>query len=100
MTAYCQQFGIASRVASFLVLENDNDYKRLNLEEERGKTLSGDLGEFLDDRLWQTTRRAKSSVSARRSPSTASASVKPMRTAGQLLHDAATGRTCRSCWRC
>jgi hypothetical protein len=47
-TAYCQQFGIGSRVASFLVLENDNDYKRFNLEEERGKTLSGDLAKFLD----------------------------------------------------
>jgi hypothetical protein len=44
--AYCQQFGIASRVASFLVLENDNDYKRFNLEEERGRSVSGDLGEF------------------------------------------------------
>ena len=30
VTAYCQQFGIGSRVASFLVLENQNDYKRLN----------------------------------------------------------------------
>jgi hypothetical protein len=46
--AYCQQFGIASRVASFLVLENDTDYKRFNLEEERGRTVSGDLGEFLE----------------------------------------------------
>jgi hypothetical protein len=51
VTAYCQQFGIASRVASFLVLENEADYKRLNLEEERGKTVAGDLGSFLDD-LW------------------------------------------------
>jgi hypothetical protein len=51
VTAYCQQFGIASRVASFLVLENEADYKRLNLEEERGKTITGDLGPFLDD-LW------------------------------------------------
>lgn len=50
VTAYCQQFGIASRVASFLVLENDNDYKRLNLEEERGKVVpGGDVGRFLDD---------------------------------------------------
>ena len=49
MTAYCQQFGIGSRVASFLVLENENDYKRLNLEEERGKTVNGDLGLFLDE---------------------------------------------------
>jgi tetratricopeptide (TPR) repeat protein len=52
-TAYCQQFGIGSRVASFLVLENDNDYKRLNLEAERGKTVPGDLGKHLDT-LWQS----------------------------------------------
>jgi hypothetical protein len=49
VTAYCQQFGIGSRVASFLVLENEADYKRLNLEEERGKTLAGDMGRFLDE---------------------------------------------------
>jgi molybdate-binding protein/DNA-binding XRE family transcriptional regulator len=48
VTAYCQQFGIASRVASFLVLEKDDDYKRLNLDEERGKTVPGDMGEYLD----------------------------------------------------
>jgi hypothetical protein len=47
VTAYCQQFGIASRAASFLVLENDADYKRLNLEEERGQTLQGDVGLFV-----------------------------------------------------
>jgi tetratricopeptide (TPR) repeat protein len=52
VTAYCQQFGIGSRVASFLVLENDNDYKRLDLESERGKTLTGDLGAFLQQ-AWQ-----------------------------------------------
>jgi tetratricopeptide (TPR) repeat protein len=51
VTAYCQQFGIASRVASFLVLENEADYKRFNLEEERGKTVAGDLGTFLEG-LW------------------------------------------------
>jgi hypothetical protein len=51
--AYCQQYGIVSRAASYLVLENDADYKRLNLEEERGKTLSGDIGEFLNE-MWQT----------------------------------------------
>src|SRR5262249_23259747 len=48
VTAYCQQFGIASPVASVLVLENEADYKRLNLEKERGKTVTGDLGSFLD----------------------------------------------------
>jgi hypothetical protein len=48
ITAYCQEFGIGSRVASFLVLENENDYKRLNLEQERGQAVRGDLGAFLD----------------------------------------------------
>jgi hypothetical protein len=51
VTAYCQQFGIVSRVASFLVLENEADYKRFNLEEERGRTIAGDLGDFLT-KLW------------------------------------------------
>ena len=40
-----------SRVASFLVLENDNDYKRLNLQAERGKTVPGDLGVFVE-KVW------------------------------------------------
>jgi hypothetical protein len=49
ITAYCQQFSIASRVASFLVLENEADYKRLNLQEERGRSVpGGDLSRFLD----------------------------------------------------
>ncbi|HEV3257912.1 MAG TPA: VIT domain-containing protein [Gemmataceae bacterium] len=61
VTAYCQQFGIGSRVASFLVLENEADYKRLNLQEERGKTLPGDLGRFLDEN-WRLLARV---VSAR-----------------------------------
>jgi tetratricopeptide (TPR) repeat protein len=56
VTAYCQQFGIGSRVASFLVLENEADYKRLNLEEERGKTVPGDLGLFLHE-MWQKLGR-------------------------------------------
>ncbi|HEX5270158.1 MAG TPA: VIT domain-containing protein [Gemmataceae bacterium] len=47
-TAYCQEFGIGSRAASFLILENENEYKRFNLEEERGKTLAGDLAKYLD----------------------------------------------------
>jgi len=53
VTAYCQQFNIGSRVASFLVLENEADYKRFNLEEERGRTAAGDLGAFLD-RMWNS----------------------------------------------
>jgi hypothetical protein len=59
VTAYCQEFGIASRVASFLVLENTNDFKRLNLQEERGKTVPGDMGEFLG-RAWQQMARVLS----------------------------------------
>ena len=57
VTAYCQQFGIVSRVASFLVLENEADYKRFNLEEERGKAAAGDLGVFIAD-LWAQLGKA------------------------------------------
>jgi hypothetical protein len=49
VTAYCQEFNIASRSASFLVLENEAEYKRFKLDEEKGKTVKGDLGRFLDD---------------------------------------------------
>jgi tetratricopeptide (TPR) repeat protein len=58
ITAYCQQFGVGSRVASFLVLENEADYKRLNLEAERGKTVPcGDVGRFLDE-MWKGLGKA------------------------------------------
>lgn len=57
VTAYCQQFGIVSRVASFLVLENEADYKRFNLEEERGRTIAGDLGDFLAQAWAQLGKR-------------------------------------------
>ncbi|MGE3805103.1 MAG: hypothetical protein AB7K24_10565 [Gemmataceae bacterium] len=50
VTAYCQQFSIGSSVASFLVLESDNDYKRFNLQEENGKILKeGGVAGFLAD---------------------------------------------------
>jgi tetratricopeptide (TPR) repeat protein len=53
VTAYCQQFGIGSKVASFLVLENQADYTRFNLDKEQGKAIpTGDLGKFLDE-AWQ-----------------------------------------------
>jgi hypothetical protein len=58
-TAYCQEFGIGSRVASFLVLENEADYKRFNLEDERGRTIAGDLGQFLKD-MWTNLGQAVS----------------------------------------
>jgi hypothetical protein len=63
VTAYCQQFSIGSRVASFLVLENEADYKRFNLEDERGKTHAGDLGTFLDN-AWRGLAQAISSRAA------------------------------------
>jgi len=63
VTAYCQQFSIGSRVASFLVLENEADYKRFNLEDERGKTHAGDLGTFLDE-AWRNLAQVLSSRAA------------------------------------
>ena len=93
VTAYCQQFGIGSRVASFLVLENENDYKRLNLEEERGKTLTGDLGDFLDE-LWATLG---SRVTARQA---FERFLRPGRHACKLLERRQTASTSRSCWPC
>jgi hypothetical protein len=59
VTAYCQQFGVVSRVASFLVLENDNDYKRLKLEEERGRTINGDMALFVAE-MWRRFGRETS----------------------------------------
>jgi hypothetical protein len=56
ITAYCQEFGVGSRLASFLVLENENDYKRLNLEQERGHAVHGDLGTFLNE-AWASLAR-------------------------------------------
>jgi hypothetical protein len=60
VTAYCQQFGIACRVASFLVLENPEDYKRLDLQKERGATLAqDDVGRFVEE-AWKTAARGRS----------------------------------------
>jgi hypothetical protein len=59
VTAYCQQFNIGSRVASFLILENESEYKRFNLDEERGKTLTGDLGRWIEE-TWQGLGKALS----------------------------------------
>ncbi len=58
-TAYCQEYNIGSRVASFLVLENEADFKRLNLEQERGKTVSGDLAAFLAE-AWSSLAQESS----------------------------------------
>jgi tetratricopeptide (TPR) repeat protein len=57
VTAYCQQFNIGSRVASFLVLETEADYKRFDLDKERGKVMQGDLGKYLAD-AWTTLGKA------------------------------------------
>jgi hypothetical protein len=47
ITAYCQRFGIGSKVASFLVLATEKEYEPLNLAEECNNTLKGDLGQYL-----------------------------------------------------
>ncbi|MBY0228541.1 MAG: hypothetical protein K2W96_04595, partial [Gemmataceae bacterium] len=49
VTAYCQQFGIASRAASFLVLENEAEYKRFGIEEERKERVGNDVGRYVED---------------------------------------------------
>jgi hypothetical protein len=49
ITAYSQEFNIASRSASFLVLEREEDYKRFNLDEQRQKVAKGDLQRWLED---------------------------------------------------
>jgi hypothetical protein len=48
VTAYCQEFNIASRSASFLVLEREEDYKRFSLDEQRLKIAKGDLQRWLE----------------------------------------------------
>jgi hypothetical protein len=48
IVAYCQRYAVGSRLASFLVLENDSDYARFNLEVESEQTVKGDLGRFLE----------------------------------------------------
>jgi hypothetical protein len=51
-------------VASFLVLENPADYKRLDLEAERGKTVpGGDVAKFLDE-AWKTIGKVVSAKDA------------------------------------
>ena len=94
VTAYCQQFNIASRAASFLVLENEADYKRFNLEEEKGKTLDGRPGQVPRRRLggsWARRRRCKQAFGR-------------LLYADRRAHEGADRRRRRprraSCWRC
>jgi tetratricopeptide (TPR) repeat protein len=56
VTAYCQEFGIASRAASFLVLESEEDYKRFRVDEESRRVFKGDLAQFLED-SWRALAR-------------------------------------------
>jgi hypothetical protein len=59
VTAYCQEFNIGSRAASFLILESDADYKRFDITEEKGKTIKGDLGQWITD-AWALLAREPS----------------------------------------
>jgi hypothetical protein len=56
VTAYCQEFNIASRAASFLVLESDADYKRFRIDEEGRRLFKGDLAAFLEG-SWEALAR-------------------------------------------
>lgn len=47
VTAYCQHFNVASRAGSFLVLENDSDYKRFDIEDQKKQGTVKDVGEYL-----------------------------------------------------
>src|SRR5262249_39586873 len=50
VTAYCQQFNIASRSASFLILENEAEYKRFESDKEKKPRLERTaLDKYLDD---------------------------------------------------
>ena len=90
VTAYCQQFGIASRVASFLVLENVNDYKRLNLEEERGKTVGRRPGQL-------PRRCLEEHGPGRVGPRIPSRASSTRSSRGSTCSPAPTARTSRSC---
>ncbi len=59
VTAYCQEFNIASRSASFLVLENEAEYKRFHLDEARKETIKGDLDRYLDN-TWSSLGKESS----------------------------------------
>src|SRR5262249_12279199 len=52
VTAYCQQFNIASRAGYFLVLEADADYKRFDIDKEKDQGTVKDVGEFLSQ-AWE-----------------------------------------------
>ena len=95
VTAYCQQFGIGSRVASFLVLENETDYKRLNLEEERGKTVPAATWASSSTRPGQSLGK----VGLRRARRS-SASSTQVDAARQAARRRRTATTSRSCWPC
>lgn len=43
VTAYCQHFGIGCRVASFLVPEKGDEFRRFNLNAERRKVMTSDF---------------------------------------------------------
>ena len=59
VTAYCQEFDIASRTASFLILENDAEYKRLDLENEKVHLFKGELARYVED-VWTQLAKKRS----------------------------------------
>ena len=93
VTAYCQQFGVGSRVASFLVLENEADYKRSTSKRSAARRSTA---------TWARSSKAVAATSANRRsrPGKRSSLPRPHRAARQA--DAGTARRPRqaSCWHC
>lgn len=59
VTAYCQEFNIASRAASFLVLETEADYQRFDITKERERALKKSLDTYLEE-AWSEAAAARS----------------------------------------
>src|SRR5262249_43305753 len=59
VTAYCQEFNIASRVASFLVLEREEDYQRFDVKKEKDRSLKKDLDLYLEE-AWSEAAATRS----------------------------------------
>jgi hypothetical protein len=59
VTAYCQEFNIGSRAASFLVLESKQDYERFDIKKEKDRSLKKDLDLYLEE-AWSEAAAGRS----------------------------------------
>ncbi len=63
ITAYCQHFSIGSKVASFLIMETEEDYEAFDISQERGEIKVKDIAEFLDTQ-WEDAAKELSAQEA------------------------------------